>query len=179
MNVDRDSDKKLLLKLPKEKLADLLFLQLRNMWSVDGLYFIGIEERFGGKGATDVDRNVWEVMGKIEARRLRKIMGIQGDDIPTMMKALRISSWALDLEEKEIIIEEDRAILRNPSCRVQKTRLKKDLGEFPCKFVRWDYLKNFAKEFNENIDVSCNICPPGDHPENLWCEWEFIYKKEI
>jgi hypothetical protein len=177
MDANRDSDKDLLLELPKKKLADLLFLQLRNMWSVDGLYFIGIEERFGVEGATEVDRYVWEVMGKIEARRLKDIMGISGSDIPSMMKALRISSWALDLEEKEIIMDDDRAVLRNPNCRVQKTRLKKDLGEFPCKSVRWSYLKTFAKEFNEDIEVACNICPPDGHPENLWCEWEFTYKR--
>jgi hypothetical protein len=177
MDANRDSDKELLLELSKEKLANLLFLQLRNMWSVDGLYFIGIEERFGVDGATDVDRYVWEVMGKIEARRLKEIMGIYGSDIPSMIKALRISSWALDLEEKEIIFDDYRAVLRNPNCRVQKTRLKKQLGEFPCKLVRWHYLKRFAREFNENIDVSCNICPPDEHPENLWCEWEFTMKE--
>jgi hypothetical protein len=174
MDANRDSDKELLLDLTKERLVDLLFLQLRNMWSVDGLYFIGIEDRFGLDGANDIDRYVWEVMGKIEARRLKETMGITGSDIPSMMKALRISSWALDLEEKEIIVEEERAILRNPNCRVQKIRLKKDLGEFPCKFVRWNYLKNFASEFNDDIEVNCNICPPDEHPEDLWCEWEFI-----
>jgi hypothetical protein len=177
MQANRTDDKKLLMNMTKEELVELLLLQLRNNWSVDGLYYIGIEEKFGGEGATEIDRYVWEVMGKIEAKRLRKIMGISGDDIPTMMKALRISSWALDLEEKEIEIESDRAVLRNPNCRVQNTRIKKGLREFPCKHVRWSYLKTFAKVFSENIEVKCNICPPDSHPENLWCEWEFTLTK--
>jgi hypothetical protein len=176
MNVNREADKKELLKIPKEKLAELLLLQLRNMWSVDGLYFLGIEDQFGTDSATEIDRNIWEIMGKIEARRLRELMGFSDDDLPTMISALRISSWALDLEEKEIIIEDDRALFRNPNCRVQKTRLKKELGEFPCKQVRWGYLKNFAREFSENITVECNFCPPDPHSEDMWCEWEFKHK---
>lgn len=176
MKADRESDKKKLLEIPKEELVDLLFLQLRNMWSVDGLYFLGIEKKFGTRDATEIDQNVWEIMGKIEAKRLKKLIGVTNDDIPSMISALRISSWALDLEEKEIIIEKDRAVFRNLNCRVQKTRLKKDLGEFPCKHVRWGYLKSFAKEFNENIVVKCNFCPPDPHSENLWCEWEFKLK---
>jgi len=51
--------------------------------------------------------------------------------------------------------------------------LKKGLDEFPCMMVRWDYLKTFAREFNEDIAVECNVCPPGAHTENLWCQWEF------
>ena len=160
-------------EMPKEELVDLLFLQMHNLWTVDGLYYLGIEEKFGTQAATDIDQKVWEVMGKIEARRLRKTLGITGNDIPTLMETLRITSWSLDLEDKEIILENDRGIFRNTNCRVQKTRLKKGLSEFSCKNVRWGYLKSFAKEFNENVEVSCNVCPPDEHAEDLWCEWEF------
>jgi hypothetical protein len=176
MDANREDDREMLLEIPKDKLADLLFLQLRNMWSVDGLYFLGIEERLGRDLATEIDKNVWEIMGKIEARRLKELMELTKNDILTMISALRISSWALDLEEKEIVIEEEKAIFRNPNCRVQKTRIEKNLGEFPCKHVRWGYLKSFAKEFNENIVVECNFCPPDSHPENMWCEWEFTLR---
>ena len=173
MKSNRKVDRELLLELPKEKLADLLFLQLRNMWSVDGLYFLGIEDMFGREDATKIDKNVWEIMGEIEARRLKELMGFPGDDLPTMISALRLSSWSLDLEEKEIETGKDKAKFRNPNCRVQKTRIKKGLSEFPCKDVRWGYLKNFAKEFNPDIVVECNICPPDEHTDNIWCEWEF------
>ena len=64
------------------------------------------------EAATEIDRRVWEVMGKIEARKIKKMFDITGDDIPSMMKALSLSGWALDLEDKEIIIEKDKAILR-------------------------------------------------------------------
>lgn len=176
MKPSRDIDRKLFAEMPKDKLIDLLFLQMRNLWTVDGLYFLGIEEKFGTDDAAEIDRNVWEVMGKIEARRLKEVFEIKGKDIPNMMEVLKITSWALDLEDKEVTVENNRALFRNTNCRVQNTRTKKGLKEFPCKMVRWGYLRNFAKEFNEEIEVKCNVCPPDIHPDNLWCEWEFKLK---
>jgi hypothetical protein len=173
MKSDRREDREMLVSTDKDTLINLLFLQMRNLWAVDGLYFLGIEERFGTEGATDIDRNVWEIMGKIEARRLKELLNIIEKDIPALIKALRYSSWSLDLEDKDVEVDEERAIFRNVKCRVQNTRLSKGLSEFPCKQVRWGYLKNFAKEFNKDIIVECSVCPPDRHPEDLWCEWVF------
>ena len=78
----REEDKKLLSEIPKDKIADFIFLHLRSLWAVDGLYYLGIEEAYGTKAATEIDRKVWEVMGNIEARRLKKLFDISVDDIP-------------------------------------------------------------------------------------------------
>ena len=153
-------------------------MHLRNMWAVDGLYYLGIEEKWGTEAATEVDRKVWEVLGKIEARKLKEFFDIKGNDIPSMMKALQYSGWALDLEDKEVVVEENRGIIRNVKCRVQNTRINKGLDEFGCKPVRWEFLKAFAKEFNPDIVVNCNVCPPDKHPDDLWCEWEFKIKSK-
>jgi hypothetical protein len=171
--MSRERDRKLIEEIPKDKIADFIFLHLRDLWAVDGLYYLGIEEKWGTQSATDIDRTVWNVMGKIEARRLKELFDIKGEDIPSMIKALQYSGWALDLEDKEIIVETNKAIIRNIKCRVQNTRLSKGLDEFGCKLVRWGFLKSFAKEFNPNIIVKCNVCPPDKHPNDLWCEWEF------
>jgi len=177
MHAGREADIKMLVEIPKEKLIELLLMQMRNLWAVDGLYYLGIEEKYGTEGATEIDRKVWEVMGKIEARRLKEILKIKENDILTVMNTLKLTSWSLDLEDKEIEVDEEKGIFRNVSCRVQKTRIKKGLVEFPCKSVRWGYLTSFAKEFNKDIVVECNVCPPDEHKEDLWCEWEFKLKK--
>jgi len=174
----REEDKKILSEIPGDKIPDFILLHLRDLWAVDGLYFLGIEEQFGTEAATEIDRKVWEAMGKIEARRLKEFLGLNGSDIPSMIKALRFSGWALDLEDKEIVVEKEKAIVRNIRCRVQNTRITKGLDEFPCKKVRWGFLKSFAREFNPDIIVDCNVCPPDEHPSDLWCEWEFKIKKK-
>jgi len=175
--MSRNDDVTILSHLSKEKIPEYIFMQLRNLWAADGLYFIGIEERYGTEVATQIDANVWAIMGKIEARKLKEFLEITETDISSMMKALQYTTWALDLEDKEIIIKKDYALIRNIRCRVQNTRKSKGLKEFGCKPVRFSFLKAFAKEFNPDIVVKCNICPPDVHPDNLWCQWEFTYKE--
>ncbi len=174
----RTEDSTLLAALSKEQLMDYVFLQLRNLWTVDGLYFLGIEEADGTEEATRIDAHVWEVMGKIEARKLKQFLHITGNDISSMIKALQHTSWALDLEDKEVVLEKNRAVIRNVRCRVQNTRREKSLEEFGCRPVRLGFLRAFAKEFNPAIVVKCIVCPPDKHPENLWCEWEFTLKEK-
>ena len=153
-------------------------MHLRNMWAVDGLYYLFIEEKWGTEEATEIDRKVWEVMGKIEARKIKELFNIEGNDIVSVMKALSYSGWSMDLEDKEIEIQENKGIVRNIRCSVQNTRLSKGLSEFGCKPVRWGFLKSFAKEFNPNIKVECVVCPPDKHKDDLWCEWIFTLEEE-
>lgn len=174
--ISREAEEEVIKQIPEDKLADFIFMHLRDMWAVDGFYYLFIEEEYGTEVATEIDRKVWEVMGKIEARKIKKLFQIEKNDIPSVMKALSYSGWSMDLEDKEVIVEKDKAILRNIKCRVQNTRLTKGLSEFGCKPVRFGFLKSFVKEFNPDITVTCNVCPPDKHSDDLWCEWEFKMK---
>ncbi len=176
MEASRTWDKERLLDMPKDKLVNLLFLFTRNIWSEDGLYFLGIEKKFGTDIAIEIDREVWSEMGKIEARRLKRfleISGIPGNSINSLFYALKHTSWWLDNELKEFEQEDSYGTLTIKNCYVQMTRIKKGLGEFNCKSVRSGFLKSFAKEFNKDIQVNCIFCPPTGHPEDAWCRWEF------
>ena len=175
--ISREKEKQLISEIPEDKIADFIFMHLRDMWAVDGFYYLFIEEKYGTEVATEIDRKVWEVMGKVEARKIKKLFNIEKNDVPSVMKALSYSGWSMDLEDKEMIVEKNKGIIRNTACRVQNTRLKKGLKEFGCKPVRWGFLKSFAKEFNPDIEVKCNVCPPDEHLDNLWCEWIFEIKK--
>ena len=167
-------DRKMMAEMPRENLLDYFFLQIRNLWRVDGLYFLGIEEKFGTEAATEIDAKVWQIMAQIEAKSLRRMFQIgKNADIPAIMNLLRKSSWALDQPFKTLEISDKKAILSIDRCRTQMARLKKGLNEFPCKKVRFGYLKNFAKTLNPKMKVKCIVCPPDKHPSNLWCKWEF------
>ncbi len=176
MGTGRDAERRTLLKLSPEQLVDLLLAQTRNLWAVDGLYFLGIEERYGTEAAADVDRHVWETMGRIEASRLRKTLGVEGNDLTTMLTVLRHTSWMMDLENKELDVDGERAVLRITSCRTQFTRREKGLGEFPCRPVRQGFLAAFAAVFSPDIEVRCLQCPPDEHGDDLWCAWEFVQR---
>ena len=166
-------DRKMLASIPKERLLDCLFLQVRNLWRVDGLYFLGIEKKFGTEAATEIDAGVWEVMAGIEAKSLQKMFRVEENpDVAKIMELLQKSSWALDQPFKTTQKNSRHAVLGVDKCRTQETRLTKGLGEFPCKKVRFSYLKNFAKTLNPKVEVKCLVCPPDKHPRDSWCKWE-------
>jgi hypothetical protein len=166
-------DRKMLEEMPARRLLDYSFLQVRNLWRVDGLYFLGIEKKFGTEAATEIDAGVWEAMAAIEAKSLQKMF--QVDQNPSVSKIIDLlckSSWALDQPFKTVEVNTKRAVLWVNRCRTQETRLNKGLREFPCKKVRFGYLKNFAKTLNPGVEVNCLVCPPDQHPKGSWCKWE-------
>ncbi|HVP92181.1 MAG TPA: DUF6125 family protein [Acidobacteriota bacterium] len=167
-------DREILAKMSMEKLLDFFFLQIRNLWRVDGLYFLGIEKRFGTEAATEIDAGVWEAMAQIEAKSLQRMFEVgENLDVNTIVELLSRSSRALDQPFKTLEISGKKATLSVDRCRTQEARLGKSLSEFPCKKVRYGYLKNFAKTLNPKVEVNCLICPPDKHPKDLWCKWEF------
>lgn len=176
MSWPTEKDLEILDRMPKDKLLKLFFSHIKNLWRVDGLYFLGIEKKFGTEAATEIDANCWKIMGKIEARELKEMLGVKENNVATLIRTLRNTSWALYQTEKESEASAKRGIFRVTRCRTQETRVSKGLSEFPCKQVRFGYLQSFAKEFNHNIEVVCKTCPPGSHSENIWCEWEFILR---
>ena len=167
-------DRKMLEEMSTSRLLDYLFLQVRNLWRVDGLYFLGIEKKFGTDAATEIDAGVWEAMAAIEAKSLQKMFHVdENPSVPKIMDLLRKSSWALDQPFKTVEVSNRRAVLGVDRCRTQETRLNKGLGEFPCKKVRFGYLRSFARTLNPKVEVNCLVCPPDEHPKDSWCKWEF------
>jgi hypothetical protein len=171
-------DRRMLSEMPIEKMLDYLFLQVRNIWRVDGLYFLGIEKKFGTEAATQTDAEVWESMAAIEAKSLQRMFKVrENPDVATIIDLLRKSSWALDQPFKTIEVGSKSATFAIDKCRTQEVRLGKGLLEFPCKRVRFGYLEKFAKTLNPEIEVKCLTCPPDKRPPNSWCKWEFIMQR--
>ncbi|GAF84732.1 unnamed protein product, partial [marine sediment metagenome] len=48
----------------------------RSYASVDGLWFMRVEERYGFDAALDIDNEVWKVLPKIQARMLKSMAGV-------------------------------------------------------------------------------------------------------
>lgn len=171
----RRGDIERLLTLEPGKMAELLLAHTRTVFRVDGLYFLGIEKRFGTEAATEIDRECWAVMGTLEARALKKLLPPVGSGIENFVNALLLTSWSLDQPHKEVNVEPEkgRARYRVKKCMTQHARLKKDLSVFPCKPVREGYLRSFTREFDPTIQLVSAQAPPDQRPEDLWCEWIF------
>ncbi|MFQ6081041.1 MAG: hypothetical protein ACE5OW_05185 [Candidatus Bathyarchaeia archaeon] len=62
-------DREMLVKMPLEKLLDFSFLQIRNLWRVDGLYFLGIEKSLAPK----LQRKLMPVYGRLWLKSKLKV----------------------------------------------------------------------------------------------------------
>ena len=173
-----DEDRERLGEMDREKLLRLFQMQIKNIWRVDGLYFQGIEKRFGVDAATEIDKETWRILAKIEARDLKKLYDVDRvKEIKMFMEMLLNTSWALYQTKKKVEINGDTGVFKVVSCRVQEARLKKGLGVFPCKPVRLGYLEEFAREMNPDIKVEVISCPPDEKDPEYWCGWKFILEK--
>ncbi|MHA1372098.1 MAG: DUF6125 family protein, partial [Promethearchaeota archaeon] len=57
----------------KDFYKDLNLVYARLAQTLDGLWFVKLEEQFGFEKALEIDDRVWAIYGKIEARRLKAI----------------------------------------------------------------------------------------------------------
>lgn len=80
--------------LSERQIIEFLY---RSYVAADGLWFMKVEERFGFDEALDIDRMVWSVVPKIQARLLRSMTGGGNDmeSLKTCVQAkMRIEGFA-------------------------------------------------------------------------------------
>jgi hypothetical protein len=167
-----DVDRDLFAEMDRERLLTYLNMQIRNIWRVDGLYFLGIEKRHGMDEATAVDAECWRYMGKVEARELKAFLGLAEPNAAQALTILRHTSWAVSHEAKEFAVRPDgSASFSVIACRTQLIRQDKGLGPHPCRLVREGYLQAFVKECNPGLSLEVVSCPPERTRDDVWCQW--------
>lgn len=168
-----------LLELPKETLAKIVEMYAENAMSLDGLWATRVEEKFGLDTALEIDTKVWEEYAAIQAGRIGKAIGREETGTGALVKALNFQITIRGAGRGYAFQEvtEDKVLFTITSCRSQKARVKRGLGEFPCKSAGITYYEKFAKTIDTRFRLKCLLCPPDSHPEDLWCSWEFTLEK--
>jgi hypothetical protein len=77
----------------------------RAYHAVDGLWFMMVERAHGFDNALELDRQVWEVLAKIEARKARELTGRPGNG-PADLAACFSLKLAADGHRFEVCVEE-------------------------------------------------------------------------
>ena len=82
-------------RLPKETLIELIKMYSRNWHTCDGLWFSGVEERYGTDKALEIDVNMWDVSSRLEAKRIKEILAIPDNaGLDAVLRTLHFMSWA-------------------------------------------------------------------------------------
>lgn len=160
--------------LPKEKLLDWLNDAAKLWLAHDGLWFQSVEKKHDLEEAIEHDTNAWSYFSPLEAKRIKKRLGIaENPGLDGLKIALKNRLYAL-LNQQEIIDETNNSFtFRMNDCRVQSARKKKGLTDFPCKEVGLVEYTSFAKAIDNRIETECICCPPDPHPDEHYCVWRF------
>ncbi|HSP89665.1 MAG TPA: DUF6125 family protein [Vicinamibacterales bacterium] len=145
-----------------------------NWLAHDGCWFLAAEERFGMETAMDLDAASWRRFAAAEARRLMTAFAIPpGGGLESLRRALAYRMYSfINPWRTEVAPGGDRLRFFMESCRVQDTRRRKGLPDFPCKRVGEVEFDTFARTVDPRIRTTCLHCPP-DPEAGGHCGWEF------
>ncbi len=165
--------------LDRAELVAMLEDAAKNWLAHDGLWFQAVEQAHGMDAAIKADAEAWRRFTVIEARRIMERQGIApGGGIPALVKALGFRLYAY-LNVQDCVEQTDRRVVfRMRDCRVQSARKRKGLPDFPCKPVGLVEYEGFARTIDPRIRTRCLCCPPDQHPDDVWCAWEFRMAEE-
>jgi hypothetical protein len=147
-------------KLTDKQIAEYCY---RSYTAADGLWFMKVEERYGFEIALEIDNEVWKVMPKIQARKLKSLMKM-GNGIEALSECLTtklsLEGYAFKTEDIKsgdgfrIIIE--KCPWHNLMVKSGRKELSGKVGSCICntEFPVW------ASEFGENIsfELKNQIC---------------------
>ncbi len=174
-----DEGIRLLQKLSREQLIEIIVDDAKNWLAHDGLWFQVVEAVHGMAAAIDADREAWAKFTVIEAKRIMARLGIEpGGGIPALVECLKHRLYARLNLQQSIEVSESRAVFQMVDCRVQSARKRKGLPDFPCKPVGLVEYSEFARAIDPRIQTRCIACPPDEHPESFWCAWEFTLAQD-
>jgi hypothetical protein len=160
--------------MSREELLNALRAFAHSWLAHDGCWFLAAEERYGMDVALELDRDSWARFAISEARRIISTFGIEpGGGLPALERALGLRMYSL-INDQHAEWSEDRNCLRfvMDQCRVQETRRRKGLPDFPCRSVGEVEFSTFARTVDPRIVTTCICCPP-DSPQGKNCAWEF------
>jgi len=161
-------------EMSREELLRALEDFAKNWLAHDGCWFLAAEQENGLETAISLDEKAWERFAAAEARRIMKTYELPANGgLPALERALSLRMYAV-INRQHVEWSADRRRLRffMDVCRVQETRRRKGLTDFPCKTVGIVEFNTFARTIDQRIRTTCLHCPP-DAPEGLYCGWEF------
>ncbi|MGE5532486.1 MAG: DUF6125 family protein [Bacteroidota bacterium] len=146
-----------------DQIAQLL---RRSYMAVDGLWFVMAEQRHGYEAALQLDEDVWKVMPKIQARKAREVLGVEGNEPDDLGRCLGLK-LASEGTQYEVRIEGDQLEMRIVHCvwrevfeRAQRLHISKDIARNICLNEGAGWAAEF--DLHLNFDLDCSMCGGGD-----------------
>jgi len=134
----------------------------RSYGAVDGLWFMKVEEKYGFDVALEIDREVWKVLPKIQARMLKDMLNL-GNGLENLAKSLEgrfdIDGFGFEVEKETNNVLKITVSYCPWHALMEKSGREKYSGQVGDVVCVADYAA-WAREFGEEIvfRLSSQIC---------------------
>jgi hypothetical protein len=146
----------------------------RTFYTIDGLWFLAVEDKYGFETAFEMNQAVWRRASPIIGRRLLKNLDTEGKPPIQMLLKLLHADPLMHVHKPEVVEQTgNKAVFRCTECPTQVARIRDGKGVYNgvpgCSLL----FESYAEIIDPRIKVTCNACAPDpDNPE-YWCEWVF------
>jgi len=145
----------------------------RSYHAVDGLWFMMVEEAQGVDGALETDRQVWEVLAKIQARKARELTGCTGNRPEELARCFSLK-LAADGHGFEASTGADGVLFTVTACpwlalleKSDRRELALRVAQSVCPTEGRVWCQEFGGEYG--FDMPLMRCGGADH-----CEMRFV-----
>jgi hypothetical protein len=170
----KDDIPEALLNLSEESLTELKENLAVNWLANDGVWFQSVEFTEGMEKAKGCNDACWGQFSPFEAWSIQRFLGLpENPGLDGLKRALQFRLYATINVQSFIEETPESFILTMNDCRVQSTRKRKGLDDYPCRSAGIIEYSTFAEAIDPRIKTECVGCPPDDHPDEWYCAWRF------
>ena len=149
---------------------------LRHVYrAADGLWFVKVEEALGFEQALELDRRVWEVLAKIQARKARELLECSGYSPEELARCFELKLTA-DGYMFEVAIESGTVRFSVERCpwlellrKSKREHIALQVAETICLLEGRIWCREFGDEYEFEMPVMA--CASGER-----CEMRFTQK---
>lgn len=170
------AQEEMLSKLSKAQLLDFIDMLQKNWWNLQNNYILHINTEYGEEAAVKADSQCFPANARVQMHRLKKLFGLK-DDLQSLIDAMALSTLWANCDYEMSKIDERTLRIKVTKCYQQVRRLEDGLAELGCKPAGLAISEAAAKVIHPEAIVQCLVCPPDQHPKDVWCEWEFRLPK--
>jgi hypothetical protein len=153
---------------------DLREVAARTYYTIDGLWFLAVEEKYGFDVAFELNKVVWEKASPIIGKRLLKNLDTEGKPPLQVLMELLFADPLIYVHKPEAVeLTDTKAVFRCLECPIQIARIRDGKGVYNGIPGCTKLFQAYAELVDSRITTRCNACAPNPDSPEYWCEWVF------
>lgn len=139
----------------------------RSYFAVDGLWFIKKEEESSFHEALEMDRKVWQVLAKIQTRKVKELLVIEADTLEGLFTGLKVKFEAEEYDFELTRLDDHHLEIAVKSCpwhALMKKSKREELSSQVAEVICREEFGVWSREFNPRVAFSLAAMHCGGSP---------------